>query len=341
MNHPDLPAFYLELSQLITVGFSMDCALETLIQHVPKSFQKKLRLIKARIQSGESFSEAISSYPRYFNALHCAMIQMAEHSGQLGPVLEILGQWSHKNKKFKQQCRNALFYPIISLCGALCTLFLLTTTMLPKMALLYEQFHQTLPSSAITMLKATQWLGENWMPLLWIFFLLLGLIFVLQYYSPPFKKILHLCSYHCPLWHSFQSVKLSQQLSAQLAIMAQSGVPITQSLKLIQACQTNQIIREKIEHMQNLLHSGARLSEAFSLAGCFPELLISYIQTGEQTGSLGLMLKYAERYYADQLEQKTEHIIKTIEPCALVLIGSLVAWIAYCFYQPLITLQMF
>jgi len=91
--------------------------------------------------------------------------------------------------------------------------------------------------------------------------------------------------------------------SRQLAVMVQSRVPITQSLKSLSIQIKNVSFKEKILKVAQLVEEGTPLSEAF---GTFPEnfntFYISLIRTGEASGKISESLYYL----SDHLEREAD-----------------------------------
>ena len=94
--------------------------------------------------------------------------------------------------------------------------------------------------------------------------------------------------------------------SRQLAVMVQSRVPITQSLKSLAVQVKNPGFKEKILKISQLVEEGSPLSEAFAT---FPEVFnifyVSLIKTGEASGKISESLYFL----SDHLER--EHDISS------------------------------
>lgn len=89
--------------------------------------------------------------------------------------------------------------------------------------------------------------------------------------------------------------------SRQLAVMVQSRVPITKSLKSLSIQIKNVSFKEKVLKIAQLVEEGSPLSEAFAI---FPEVFsifyISLIKTGEASGRISESLYYL----SDHLERE-------------------------------------
>jgi type IV pilus assembly protein PilC len=91
--------------------------------------------------------------------------------------------------------------------------------------------------------------------------------------------------------------------SRQLAVMVQSRVPVTQSLKSLAIQVKNPSFKEKILKISQLVEEGSPLSGAFAT---FPEVFnvfyISLIKTGEVSGKISESLYYL----SDHLERESD-----------------------------------
>ncbi len=89
--------------------------------------------------------------------------------------------------------------------------------------------------------------------------------------------------------------------SRQLAVMLQSRVPVTQSLKSLAAQTKNPVFKQKILKISQLVEEGNSLSESFST---YPEVFnvfyVSLMKTGEASGKISDALSYL----SDHLERE-------------------------------------
>jgi type IV pilus assembly protein PilC len=77
----------------------------------------------------------------------------------------------------------------------------------------------------------------------------------------------------------------------QLATLLKAGMPILQSLELLQRAQTGAVIKEVLARVLEDVRSGSSLSEAFSAqGGLFPPLYCATVFAGERAGELVAVL---------------------------------------------------
>lgn len=88
----------------------------------------------------------------------------------------------------------------------------------------------------------------------------------------------------------------------QLATLLAAGIPVLQSLELLQRAQTDSFMRQMLSRVLEEVKSGAALSEAFAAQGkTFPRLYSASLMAGERSGELVQVL---ERYvlYQEMME---------------------------------------
>lgn len=84
----------------------------------------------------------------------------------------------------------------------------------------------------------------------------------------------------------------------QLATLLRAGIPVLQSLELLQRAQSGAFFREVLSRILDDVRSGVSLSEAFAAQGAlFPRLYCTTIMSGERSGELVSVL---ERYIHHQ-----------------------------------------
>jgi type IV pilus assembly protein PilC len=78
----------------------------------------------------------------------------------------------------------------------------------------------------------------------------------------------------------------------QLATLLKAGVPVLQSLELLQGAQSNPYLREVLARVLGDVKSGIALSEAFAAQGeQFPRLYCTTLMSGERSGELVSVLR--------------------------------------------------
>lgn len=100
-------------------------------------------------------------------------------------------------------------------------------------------------------------------------------------------------------WTARERIKPLEFLvfNQQLATLLDAGMPVLQSLELLQKAQANPYFREVLARVVEDVRSGVALSEAFATQGeLFPALYCASLFAGERSGDLGGVLRRYIRY---------------------------------------------
>jgi len=124
----------------------------------------------------------------------------------------------------------------------------------------------------------------------------------------------------------------------QLGTMIASGIPIIQSLDMLQSKADNGKARQIFRNIYEEVQKGNTLSKAMQMQrGAFPELLTNMVVAGEMGGTLDQSLKRMSEHY--EKEQKLNNKIKTasIYPAILGIVSVGVILMLVTFVLPTIT----
>lgn len=128
------------------------------------------------------------------------------------------------------------------------------------------------------------------------------------------------------------------QFTHQLSILIDANIPIVECFSLLENAIENPRLQMIIRQIAEQLTKGQSLQVSFNQhKGYFPNLLLSFVTIGEQTGKLANLLQCLSSYY-----QKQSNIANKIRkalwyPAAVVIIASLVCVIMLDFVIPQLT----
>jgi len=123
--------------------------------------------------------------------------------------------------------------------------------------------------------------------------------------------------------------------SRELAVMLQSRVPVTQSLKSLSVQTKNPNFKQKIFKVAQLVEEGSPLSEAM---GLFPETFnifyVSLIRTGEASGKISDSLAYLSEHLEREADINSEITGAMIYPAFVIVVMFTVIPIVVLFVMP-------
>jgi type IV pilus assembly protein PilC len=126
--------------------------------------------------------------------------------------------------------------------------------------------------------------------------------------------------------------------SRQLAVLLQSRVPVTQSLKSLAVQTKKKSFKEKIVKISQLVEEGNSLSDAF---GNYPEVFnvfyVSLVKTGEASGKISDSLYYLSEHLEREADISAQIRGAMIYPIFVILVLFVVVLIIMFFVMPRVT----
>src|ERR1700757_1487105 len=110
-----------------------------------KTFRTILREVKEEIESGGKINAAIARYPRIFDPVTLALVAVGEEAGVMEKVCRQIKTLLSRNQQVQKKIRSIMIYPV-TVCSVLTvSLYVLTTQVIPKFAVIFESVHMGLP----------------------------------------------------------------------------------------------------------------------------------------------------------------------------------------------------
>src|SRR5471030_3295249 len=143
----DLVVFTRQLATMIDAGIAIVQALQALADQTGnKVMRDTIRDICTRVESGESFSEALTRHPKAFNKLYTAMVSAGEKGGLLAEIMARLATYLENTERLRKKVKTAMMYPTtVSVVAVGITIFLLVKV-IPVFKEVYEGFGAKLPA---------------------------------------------------------------------------------------------------------------------------------------------------------------------------------------------------
>src|SRR5664280_2982768 len=142
----DLVVFTRQLATMIDAGIAIVQALQALAEQTPnKVMRDTIRDVCTRVESGESFSEALTRHPKAFNKLYVSMVSAGEKGGLLAEILGRLATYVENTERLRKKVKTALMYPsAVTFVAISITIFLLVKVV-PTFKEIYSGFGAQLP----------------------------------------------------------------------------------------------------------------------------------------------------------------------------------------------------
>src|SRR5881394_1754098 len=142
----DLVVFTRQLATMIDAGLAMVQCLQTLAEQTTnKAMRDVIRDVCSRVESGDSFSEALQKHPKIFNKLYYSMVSAGEKGGLLAEILSRLATYLENTARLRKKVKSAMMYPTaVTVIAIGITIFLLVKVV-PVFGDVYKGFGSKLP----------------------------------------------------------------------------------------------------------------------------------------------------------------------------------------------------
>lgn len=149
------------------------------------------------------------------------------------------------------------------------------------------------------------------------------------------KKIMDDVKIKVPIFGPlFRKVYLAR-ISDNLDTMLSSGIPIVRAIQITSDVVGNLKYQEILVASCEEVKAGATLSQSLSKYELVPQILVQMMKVGEETGSLGQILKTLAKFYKREVDDAVDTMVSLIEPVMIVALGLGVGLILVSVLMPI------
>ena len=298
-------------------------------------FKRALQSVSLEVNQGISLGEALRRWPKVFDKLSIAMVEAGEAGGVLDESLRRLAKLLEDNAKLQNQIKGALGYPVAVLVIAVTVFLGMTIFLIPTFAEIFDSLGAELPWFTQMMVDLSSLLRSRFS-----LFLLLGLIifaylFGKLYATPIGRRRVDALILKLPLFGELIQKTAIAQFCRTFSSLTRAGVPILMSLDIVREITNNSIISDAISNSREDVLQGIPLSIALDRKKVFPDMSISMISIGEETGEMDAMMSKVADFYEDEVEAIVKALTSMLEPAMIVLVGGIVGSILLAMYMPM------
>ena len=331
----DVSNFTNQLAVMIKAGISIRAAIEGISDQTenPK-FKEILVQIKKDVESGKSFSDALSKYPKTFSPLYINMVKASELSGSFGHMLERIVEYLNAQLETKQMVVGAMVYPCIIFVMAIGTTTFLLLFVVPQFVTIFKGHEQILPMPTKILLMLSNFMRNYWYVLLvalgagaWSFWTMIQTQWGKLWWDktkltvPLFKKM-------------FRALYITRSLHT-MGELVNAGVPMLDTLAITADISGNQLYRRMWRAVYASVKQGKKISQPLQKSPFLPSSVVQMISAGEESGKLGETLDSVSKFYNKELKATIKAVTSMIEPLMIICMGGIVGFIAMSIILPI------
>jgi type IV pilus assembly protein PilC len=332
----DKAIFANKLATMVNAGVPILRGLDIIQkQQKPPLFSRALKSMIQDVNQGESLATSMRNWPRVFDNLTVAMVEAGEAGGVLDETLRRLALLLEQNAKLQNQVKGALGYPITVFVVAILVFLGMTIFLIPSFASTFKSLNAELPAFTIFMVNLSDFLRSPG-ALVVVAILILAFILLARFYKTPLgRRLIDRLILKLPLFGDLIQKTVTAQFCRTLASLSKAGVPILMALDLLIETTSNSVMSDAIKASRQDVSEGVPLSFALGSKNLFPELAISMLGVGEETGNMDSMLSKVADFYEDEISTTIKLLTSLIEPAMIILVGGIVAAILLAMYLPM------
>src|SRR6266851_5941666 len=139
----DMVIFTRQLATMIDAGLAMVQSLQALAEQTTnKVMRDTIKDVCARVEGGDSFSEALQKHPKVFVRLYVAMVGAGERGGLLAEILARLATYLENTARLRKKVKSAMMYPAAVTTIAISITVFLLVKVVPVFGEVYKGFGQ-------------------------------------------------------------------------------------------------------------------------------------------------------------------------------------------------------
>jgi general secretion pathway protein F len=324
-----------QLATLAQAGLPLEEALLAVSEQNENPRAKSILLgVRSRVMEGHSLANGLADFPQAFPELYRATVAAGEQSGHLDMVLERLAEFTESRQVLQQQVRNAMIYPIALVVTAFGIISFMLAYVVPKVVYVFENFNQELPLLTRIMIASSDFLRDYWLVLIiTIVASLFGLRRLLRQPGP--KRKYHRLLLRIPIVKSLTQGINTARFTQTLSILAGSGVPILDSLRIASQVVVNVPMREAVEEASLRIREGAMISKSLAASKLFPPMTTHLISSGEASGRLQEMLSRAASNQEREVDSLISTLLGIMQPLLVIVMAVIVLLIVLAILLPI------
>ncbi len=336
-----LTVFTRQLATLVDAGLPLLRGLRVLEkQERNQNLKRIIGELGVAIESGSTFSEALSQHPKVFNRLFVNMVKAGEIGGVLEVVLNRLSEFMEKAQKIKGKVVAAMFYPTAVITVAVAILAILMVFVIPKFKDIFRDMlpGQNLPAFTEFVLSISDAVANHFV--VTIICVVLVFVAVAMFIKTRVgRRLFDKSKLVMPVLGPVISKVAISRFTRTLGTLVSSGVPILQALTIVKETSGNVIIGSAVTAVHESVKEGETITAPLEASNVFPPMVISMVDVGEQTGALPEMLMKIADNFDEEVDNAVAAMTSLLEPIMIVFLAVVVGSIVIALFLPLITLM--
>jgi type II secretory pathway component PulF len=340
MSKSQLTDFTKQLATLLNSGIKLTESLSVLtLQTSNQRFKTALTEIRDRVVTGESFTDALKDYDKYFDVIYVAMVRVGEVTGTLGESLKTIANFMEKRQRVESKVLTVMIYPVVLVAFCMLAILILTTKVIPTIGAQIQRAGQELPWITQQLMNFSHVL-TSWRVLILIAGLVLIVMALRRFFRTERGAYLRdrvLLS--LPMFGPLIKQRVVARFASTLSTLIGSGLSVAESLRVVSETTSNTLMRRAIQQSRERILAGADIATPLRDSGVIDPAIAHMVAVGEKSGELEAMLKSISENLESSSDVVIERLSAAVEPLIIIFMAGVVGVIAYATILPILRIS--
>lgn len=332
----DITLFSRQMATMLDAGVPMVMAFDIVGKgHENPSMADLIMTIKADVEGGSSFAEALAKHPLQFNELYVNLVTAGEAAGILDDLLDKLATFMEKTEAIKGKIKSAMFYPAAILVVAFAVTVILLLFVIPQFESLFENFGGELPAATQFVVNLSKWVQQYWFIMFAVIGGVIGGVLQLKKRSKPFNVALDKLALKAPVIGEIVSKGTIARFARTLSTMFAAGVPLVEAMENVARASGNVVYETALLKVRDEISTGTTLTTSLERTGLFANMVTQMVSIGEEAGSVDAMLAKVADFYEEEVDLLVDGLTSMLEPLIMAFLGVVIGGLVIAMYLPI------
>jgi len=297
--------------------------------------RKTLSSVAQDIKGGVSISQSINQYPEVFSDFYVNMVKSGEESGKLTDTFLYLADYIERSYEMISKTRNALVYPVFVIFTFIVVIVLMLTMVIPRLSEILLETGQDIPFYTKAVIALSNlFTGATGFVLLAIAVIGIGVL-VYSSQTKSGQKRLDALKLQIPYISNLYNKLYLSRIADNMNTMLSAGIPVVRALEITRDVVDNKVYSDILDDAVEAVRGGSAISTAFAEHEQMPPIMVQMVKVGEETGSLGEILKTLARFYKREVDSAIDTLIGLIEPVLIIVLAIAVGFLITSILLPI------
>jgi len=336
ISRRDIAVFSRQLSLLLTAGMPLLKALRVMAQRTTNfKLSKVIDQVADSVEQGNTFANALSSFPKLFPPLFINIVRVGEVGGALEQALRRLALHAERELRYRSKLLYALMYPMVIVAIMVIVIAVILVYVFPVFLGLFEGKEDELPAMTRVLAAIGDFIGTWWAALILLIAGLIALFFWFR--KTPFgRRVLDRVKlrFRLPVAGPLGQKVVVARVAETFSLLLKSGIQLLPALRVVGGTCGNMLVEEAFNKTADEVEQGRSMQEILAQHDVLPPIVVDMMGVGEEAGSLDEVLDRVAESYTEEVDMALEGLNRIIEPILLVLLGGVVLVIALAILLP-------